>query len=284
MKTIYQSLRSLLRAVLGLALLVLLPAIFLYYGLYFLLRGRLPSRVALIAHRGGPADGPMRRALPENTLMAYRRAIELGVDYLESDVQRTRDGALVVMHDATVDRTTNGHGRVKDLTLAEIRALDAGQGEPVPLYSELVALAKSAGVGLLTEAKDCADYPGMELEIVKESRRQDYLEKTIVQSFDLWAMENILKSDPALQVGSLYGQGQWSLAQPVPAQTRLVCPMAEMVLLNPWMVRQAHQAGRKVFVWFGALERAPYLKFLVWIGVDGLIVDEVQEARAVLRR
>ncbi|MCK4516014.1 MAG: glycerophosphodiester phosphodiesterase, partial [Spirochaetaceae bacterium] len=79
----------------------------------------------VIAHRGG------RQLRPENTLIAFRNAVELGVDALELDVHSTRDGTLVVIHDGTVDRTTNGTGAVSDLTIEEIIALDAGYNWPV---------------------------------------------------------------------------------------------------------------------------------------------------------
>lgn len=104
---------------------------------------RPAKRILVIAHRGAHADAP------ENTLAAFRRAIELGCDYVEMDVRRTKDGALVLMHDRAVDRTTNGTGNVADLTLAEIRALDAGSrrgarwaGEKVPTFEEALALCK----------------------------------------------------------------------------------------------------------------------------------------------
>src|SRR5512137_114803 len=109
----------------------------------------------IIAHRGGPAYAP------ENTLAAFRHAITLGVDWLELDVHLSRDGEVVVIHDETVNRTTNGVGRVADLSLAELRALDAGAGggERVPAFTEVLTLAKEAGVGLLVELKSPHLYP-----------------------------------------------------------------------------------------------------------------------------
>src|SRR5580658_7077215 len=80
----------------------------------------LKHPIAVIAHRAG------RNGTPENTLSAIRNAIELGVDYVELDIRATKDGQLVIMHDGTVDRTTNGKGAVKDLDLDTIRTLDAG--------------------------------------------------------------------------------------------------------------------------------------------------------------
>jgi len=86
------------------------------------------------AHRGASAE------LPENTLSAFRRALELGVEGIELDVHLSKDGVPMVIHDATVDRTTNGAGAVADLTRAELQALDAGNGERVPTLGEVLDL------------------------------------------------------------------------------------------------------------------------------------------------
>jgi len=103
----------------------------------------IKHRVAVIGHRGGSA------LAPENTLTAYRNAIEVGADYVEIDVRATRDGALVIMHDGTVDRTTNGHGAVKDLDFATLRSLDAGSkfdpkyaGEKIPTLDEALEVCR----------------------------------------------------------------------------------------------------------------------------------------------
>src|SRR5579871_1635952 len=82
---------------------------------------RLKHPIAVIAHRAG------RGIMPENTLAAIRNAIKLGVDYVELDIRATSDGHLVIMHDSTVDRTTNGKGAVRDLDFATIESLDAGR-------------------------------------------------------------------------------------------------------------------------------------------------------------
>jgi glycerophosphoryl diester phosphodiesterase len=101
----------------------------------------LKHRIAVIAHRAG------RGIMPENTLAAIRNAIKLGVDYVELDIRATKDGHLVIMHDSTVDRTTNGKGAVKDLDFATIETLDAGSkfnakyaDEKVPTFDEVLAL------------------------------------------------------------------------------------------------------------------------------------------------
>lgn len=91
---------------------------------------------------------------PENTMSSFCLAAELGVDRLECDVRLTKDGRPVLIHDATVDRTTNGTGRVRDMTLDELRALDAGGGETIPLLSEYLAFLKETGILSEVEIKD----------------------------------------------------------------------------------------------------------------------------------
>lgn len=103
------------------------------------------NNVYVAAHRGWCAK------YPENTMIAFEKAVELGVDQLETDVRMSRDGELVLMHDATVDRTTNGKGLVCDKLLCELKALDAGMGEHIPTLRELLELVK--------------DHPTMTLDI-----------------------------------------------------------------------------------------------------------------------
>ncbi len=112
------------------------------------------AQIAVIAHRGE------HRAHPENTLPAFQAAIDAGADFIEADVRTTADGHLVVMHDATVDRTTGGSGGVRRLTLEQIQALDAGAkfepgfvGTRVPTFGEVLALAHGR-TGVYVDAKD----------------------------------------------------------------------------------------------------------------------------------
>lgn len=109
------------------------------------------SNIYVAAHRG------WRSKYPENTMEAFRAAIELGVDQIETDVRITKDGVLVLIHDDTVDRTTNGIGRVCDLTLAELKALDAGSGTQIPTLTELMELVKNHPT--LTLDLELKEYP-----------------------------------------------------------------------------------------------------------------------------
>ena len=102
-----------------------------------------PKNIYVAAHRGLSSD------YPENTMAAFRAAIAAGVDQIETDIRVSKDGELVLIHDATVDRTTNGHGRVDEMTFDELRALDAGkirgmegQGHQIPTLKEFMDLVK----------------------------------------------------------------------------------------------------------------------------------------------
>jgi len=103
--------------------------------------------VVRIAHRGAS------KQYPENTLLAFRKAMEQGVDYLEMDLHLTQDREIVIMHDETLDRTTNGTGFIWDQTLEELRKLDAGRGEPIPTLADVVELVRPTPVRLYLELK-----------------------------------------------------------------------------------------------------------------------------------
>jgi len=256
--------------------LILIPL--LYYGFYLALRGPLPSAPQLIAHRGGPAYAP------ESTLAAFRNAIAVGADWIEMDIRMTRDGALVIMHDETVDRTTNGTGRVEELTLDQIGALDAGNGERVPTFDQVIDLAKKARVGLLPEAKSPDLYPRIEAQMVQAIVEADYVQRTVIQSFEPQVLETIKSLNPDVEVCPLYGLWALDLSGPQPGEADILCPMAEMVVLNPWMIRQAHAEGRRAFVWFGVIERPVVMRFLLALGADGLMVDDPKALADILGR
>jgi glycerophosphoryl diester phosphodiesterase len=149
-------------------------------------------QVVRIAHRG--ASG----LYPENTLLALRKALEISVDALEVDVHRTLDDQLVVIHDSNVDRTTNGKGRVRELTLSQIKALDAGQGERVPTLAEVVQLVTDTPVRLCVEVKG---YSADEELAVTDAVMQflgeaDAVGKVIVTSFSQDVLRRVKAINP----------------------------------------------------------------------------------------
>ena len=148
--------------------------------------------INVIGHRGAPTEEP------ENTLRSFRRALDLGVAAVELDVQLTRDGRLAVIHDETLDRTTNGHGRVKEFTLAELQKLDAGKGESIPALEEVLELTRGRA-HLLVEMKQ-PEAMGALLQFFREQRA---FSAAMVISFwhsALWVMKEAV---PRLDTGAL---------------------------------------------------------------------------------
>jgi|SRR5579859_502476 len=257
-----------------LAVVIAVPV--LYYGVQILLRSAPLGGFTVIGHRGG------RAYAPENTLAAFRNAIQMGSVWLEFDVQMTRDGVLVVMHDDTVDRTTNGHGAVADLTLDQIRSLDAGKGEKVPTFQEVLDLAKASGADIFPETKSAHLYPGIEAKMLAALEQANYLDHTVIQSFEPDSLNKLHQINPQARLCALYGLWQFSDSQPA-GNAGYVCPMGEMVVLNPYMIRQAHNEGRRVFVWFGAVQNPFLYRLVEFFGADGLIADDPLLVRQTLQ-
>jgi glycerophosphoryl diester phosphodiesterase len=266
----------------GGCVLIVLLLIVLYYGSYFVLRGARNPNPQMISHRG--AHKGQSGQVPENTLASLRNAVDLGADWLEMDVQMTKDGTLVVIHDETVDRTTNGTGRVADLTLAEIRGLDAGNGEKVPTFKEVIDFAKEVELPIIPEAKSPHLYPGLEQKMIQLIVEADYVAHTAIQSFDASALGTIHELNPGIPRCALHGLWDVNLGDPQPGEAGIVAPMAEMVVLYPWMIKQAHAAGHQVFVWFGIIEYPLVLRFILALGADGLMVDDTAALAGVLGR
>jgi len=245
-----------------------LMLVIIYYAAFFLLRGPFPAQQLLVAHRGDHVTAP------ENTLSAFRSAINRGADVLEFDVQMTKDGALIVIHDETVDRTTDGTGPVRDLNLAEISALDAGDGEHVPTFTEVIQFAKENEIPIMPEAKSPELYPGLGPKMVDELVAAGYLDQAIIQSFSPETLAEIRAHNPDSQYCLLTGLWKLSLPNTISGQKVAVCTMAELVILNPWMLRGAHRAGQQVFVYFGVIEHPLSMRLMLALGVDGIMVDD----------
>ena len=146
----------------------------------------------IMGHRGAPVDEP------ENTLRSFARALAVGVAAVELDVQLTKDGRLAVIHDETLDRTTNGRGRVQDFTLAELKGLDAGRGESIPSLSEVYDLVQGKA-HLVVELKQ-PEAAGAVRRFFQERRA---FESAIVISFWHPAVKALKEAEPRLNTGVL---------------------------------------------------------------------------------
>ncbi len=148
--------------------------------------------VYVVGHRGAAG------VLPENTLAGFRYAIELGVDYVECDVHLSRDGQLVVMHDATVDRTTDATGAICDLDFDRIRALDAGEGEQIPTLDEVLALVQGQ-VKLLCELKG----EGVENATIDAVKARGMTGEVHFTCFNMDRLEAVRRLGDDLLIGSI---------------------------------------------------------------------------------
>lgn len=238
------------------------------------------ARVQVLAHRGASAYAP------ENTLAAFRMAIEQQADWLELDVQQTKDGQLVVFHDLRMERTTNGRGNLRDLTLEQVRELDAGTwfdgayaGEHVPTFEEVVALAREHNIKIFPELKDTRLYPGIEERVAAVINAYGFEEQTILQSFDMDSLARLRAINPRLRLAALYTNTNILRGEPPPG-VRVIGPPWEVVASDPFLVREAHANGRQVVVW--TVDNQAALNPVLNARVDGIITNRPDVIRRLL--
>lgn len=242
------------------------------------------TKVINFAHRGASA------ACPENTMAAFRRALELGATGIETDVQLTKDGHLVLIHDESVNRTTNGKGYIKDKTLKEVRALDAGSwfqdgnyaGEKIPLLEELLELLADRDTVLNIELKNGVFfYPGMEQKVIDAVRQYDMSDRVIISSFNHYSLVHFKELAPDIETGILYMEGlyrPWDYALTLGAQALHSYHPAVL----PEFVSEAAAAGIVYHPW--TVNDRKRMEELISAGVDGIITDVPDVLAGILAR
>lgn len=250
--------------------------------------------VVVIAHRGSSG------AAPENTLASARRALRDRADEIENDVQRTADGVLVLMHDATLARTTDAEEvfpdrapwTVGDFTLAELKRLDAGSwfspafaGERIPTLAEWSRVVGQRA-RMLLEMKNPGLYPGIEQDLDRALATDPHLrtaerrDRLVVQSFDIAWMRAYEQVDPAVEKGLLYGR------TPTAADIAAARPWAEWINPSQRVITEAdidaiHDAGLRTGVYTVNAE-ADMRRLIAW-DVDAIITDVPPVLQRVLR-
>lgn len=220
-----------------------------------------------IGHRGA------RGYAPENTLASFKKAIELGVDAIELDVQLCKSGELVVMHDDTVDRTTDGSGLVKKMKLKELKELDAGMGERIPTLEEVLDLVNRRVKANIELKGPKTAKPAMKLidEYVKNKGWS--LDDFIISSFKRKELKEARSFNPTIQIGVLISKprliDRWSFRFAQKIRARFICPGKKLVTKR--FVCKAHKYGLKVFVW--TANDPKDIKKLIKAGVDGIFSD-----------
>jgi glycerophosphoryl diester phosphodiesterase len=207
---------------------------------------------------------------PENTLRSFRRAEQAGLDQIELDLHLSKDGELVVMHDAEVDRTTDGSGLIRELTIGEIRGLDAGLGERVPVFQEVL---EAVSLPIQAEIKDVA----AARVLAGVLRERGETGRVSVLSFHDEALAEIHALLPEVRtvlVASELGPDLVPRARAVGA--RLVS--LDLTQLTLAVVRRCHDAGIAVMAW--SVNSAQDWALVRALGLDGAATDLPQEPAA----
>ncbi|ARI78629.1 glycerophosphodiester phosphodiesterase [Halobacillus mangrovi] len=265
-----------------------LPTVFMVIGLVVMVfagsennvlanadNSKRDNKVLSIAHRGAAGYAP------ENTMAAFEKAFEMKAEMLELDVQMSKDGELVVMHDTTVDRTTDGAGKVKNLTYDELKRLDAGSyfskefaGEKIPKLEEVLDEYRGK-MGIVIEMKSPSLYPGIEQKIADTLKERNLDTPTnndiIVQSFDhesLKAFHSILPEVPVAVLLDFNPDGvsDQQLTE-FSSFAKYVNPNKTMI--DKKLVERIHKYGMETYPW--DVRERESVKALIKAGVDGVI-------------
>ncbi|CAN5358250.1 glycerophosphodiester phosphodiesterase [soil metagenome] len=244
----------------------------------------------IIAHRGASGSAP------ENTLSSFKKAIDVGVDFVELDIHLSKDGELIVIHDATLDRTTTGKGPVQDKTLAELQQLDAGswygeafKNEPLPTLRQVLELVNGQ-TKVLIEIKSPKDglYKGIEqktLDLIKELNAYSWCE---MQSFHPEVVENWMAIDTQvtvyqLIVGALVGisyddQVRWGNGIGNNKRVAGINPSSRFAKAK--YIKKLHEAGYLCFVW--TINEPEEMTKLMKKGVDGIITNYPERLKKLI--
>ena len=226
--------------------------------------------VLVIAHRGASGHAP------ENTLAAFKRAVALGATFIETDLQLSRDARFVAIHDDKVNRTTNGHGKVQELSLAELRRLDAGSwfgseftGERIPTLEEILEFSKKHDVVFYLELKPGGSWGG-EPALISALRDSGQIARTVVISFDARILESLRKIEPTVMTGLLFnGQIERPLDKAMDVGARQLAVRAD--LLTPALLADARKRDLQVVCW--TVNHPAHMRLLIEAGVDGIMSD-----------
>lgn len=214
----------------------------------------------IIAHRGA------RLEEPENTLRAIKRAYTCNVDAVEVDLRLSRDHYPVVIHDATLERTTTGSGKVGEQTLEQLRRLDAGKGEQIPLLSEVLLLVKELGIELVIELKE----EGMEQLVVREILRAEMERRVTISSFYHQSLLKVKELLPELKTGIILASLPVFPVQ-LAIDARATIIFQKYPRLNRAYIEEATRKGIEIYPW--PINTREDLEHVRELGVKGIVTD-----------
>jgi glycerophosphoryl diester phosphodiesterase len=224
-----------------------------------------------IAHRGASGE------YPENTRLAFAKAIEARADMIELDCQLSRDGHVVVFHDEKLRRTTGARGALRDKTLAQLKTLDIGQWRKKAYMGERILTLEEAietvagNVDLCVEIKSFAATPGIELKLLFILSHYDYLDRTMISSFDYRVLDRVRELAPEATIAVIFGSN--SKEDPFNAASRLgaVSINVQKELATREFLRRAWDSGLDVYVW--TINDVRQMEEFASLGIQGIITD-----------
>jgi glycerophosphoryl diester phosphodiesterase len=230
-----------------------------------------PQKVKIIGHRGAFGYEP------ENTLKSINQAIQLGADMVEFDVYALPTGEIILMHDSSVDRTTNGKGPLRHLAFDVLRQLDAGKGERVPTLQEAVDLVDKR-VPIIIEIKNTGSSAAVATVIEQYLAKGWSSEHFMVTSFNHHELRAFKTRMPQIEIVALiYSIPLDYAAFCEPLHARVVAPAIDMV--TPEFVADAHKRGLLMYAWVWGPATDEEIKELFAMGVDGFYADYIDKAR-----
>lgn len=212
-----------------------------------------------IGHRGA------RAYEPENTLRSFKKAIELGADAVELDVRRTKDGEVIVIHDAKVDKTTNGKGLVNEFTMNQIEQLVTEKGEKVPTLEEALEFLDKK-VKILIELKET----GLEKKVLRLVSEKGLEKNVIIVSFLEEALRNVRELDEEVETGLIYVRHKNPINAALELRAKYLLPLYRFT--HTANVQKAHEKGLKVIVW--TINTHEEVTKYIKKGVDGIASDK----------
>lgn len=224
------------------------------------------------AHRGASGYAP------ENTLEAFAKAVEMQADGVELDVQLSKDGEIVVIHDEWVDRVTEGKGEVRSFTLAELKQLHANKTFPeykearIPTLAEVYELLKPTNLTINVELKTGVFfYPGIEEKVLKLTKEMGMEERIWYSSFNHYTVKKIKELNPEAKTGILYADGIYEIGAYAEKLNADALHPALYNVLYPGMVEDCHRRGKRIHVW--TVNEIPHIQQLLAAGVDAIITN-----------
>lgn len=218
------------------------------------------KKALIIAHRGASYYEP------ENTLRAIKSALDYGADGIEFDVRSSIDGNLVVIHDETVDRTTDGTGKVRDMSILELRSLDAGKGEKIPLLGEVLELVRDQAL-LAIELK----IQGIEEQVLKIVEKHGELDNILINSFIHRSMKKVKELNPEIKTGVIFRSAPVDPSRlALDAKANNLFAYYEYVTWE--MVENAHDNGLNIYAW--CVDEPSIIENLIMLGVDGIVTNK----------